>query len=184
MTVSEVPSAAIAAAVGEARVLLRLEGTGEQALLERLAASAIALAEAFTGTLLIARGLAEVLPAAAGNWQLLSAVPVRAISNVAGLPADGAAFALPAGGFAVDVDGEARGWVRVIASGAAGRVTVSYSAGLADDWAGVPAPIAQGVGLLIAHLFNDREAGQAPPAAVAALWRPYRRMRLTAEARA
>lgn len=184
MTVSEVPSAAIAAAVGEARVLLRLEGTGEQALLERLAASAIALAEAFTGTLLVARAVTQVLPAGAGRWQLLSALPVRTISNVAGLPADGAAFALPGGGYAVDVDGAARGWVRVIAPGAAGRVSVSYSAGLAEDWTGVPAPIAQGVGLLIAHLFNDRDAGQAPPAAVAALWRPYRRMRLMAEDRA
>lgn len=184
MTVSGVSPAAIAAAVAEARGFLRLEGEAEQALLERLAASAIALAEAFTGTLLVVRTVEDVLPAGRGGaWQLLNAAPVRAIGGVTGLPAEGAPFVLPPDAYAVDVDAEARGWVRVIAPGAAGRVAVSYTAGLAADWAALPPPVAQGVAMLIAHLFNDREAGRAPPAAVAALWRPYRRMRLMAEAR-
>lgn len=183
MTVSGVSPAAIAAAVVEARGFLRLEGEAEQALLERLAATAIALAEAFTGTLLVTRTVEDVLPAARGSaWQLLAAAPVRAIGGVMGLPAEGAPFVLPPDAYAVDVDGAARGWVRVIAPGAAGRVAVSYTAGLAADWNALPPPIAQGVAMLIAHLFNDRDAGRAPPAAVAALWRPYRRMRLMAEA--
>ncbi|WP_334655530.1 head-tail connector protein [Sphingomonas panaciterrae] len=183
MTVSGVSPAAIAAAVAEARGFLRLEGEAEQALLERLAATAIALAEAFTGTLLVTRTVEDVLPAArGGGWQLLAAAPVRAIGGVMGLPAEGAPFVLPPDGYAVDVDGAARGWVRVIAPGAAGRVAVSYTAGLAVDWDALPPPIAQGVAMLIAHLFNDRDVGRAPPAAVAALWRPYRRMRLMAEA--
>lgn len=110
-------------------------------------------------------------------------MPVAAINGVTGLPAGGAPFVLPMDGYAVDVDGDARGWVRVIAPGAAGRVAVSYTAGLAADWDGLPPPIAQGVAMLIAHLFNDRDVGRAPPAAVAALWRPYRRMRLMAEGR-
>lgn len=183
MTVSGVSPAAIAAAVAEARGFLRLEEAAEAALLARLAASAIALAEAFTGTLLVTRTVEDVLPASGRSWQLLAAMPVVAINGVTGLPAEGAPFVLPADVYAVDVDGDARGWVRVIAPGAAGRVAVSYTAGLAADWGTLPAPIAQGVAMLIAHLFNDREAGRAPPAAVAALWRPYRRMRLMAEAR-
>jgi uncharacterized phiE125 gp8 family phage protein len=184
MTVSGVSPAAIAAAVAEARGFLRLEGEAEAALLARLAASAIALAEAFTGTLLVMRTVEDVLPAAAGGaWQLLAAMPVVAINGVTGLPAEGAPFVLPPEAYAVDVDGDARGWVRVIAPGAAGRVAVSYTAGLAADWAALPPPVAQGVAMLVAHLFNDRDGGRAPPAAVAALWRPYRRMRLMAEAR-
>ncbi|MCD2317409.1 hypothetical protein LQ954_14770 [Sphingomonas sp. IC-11] len=182
MTVSGVSPAAIAAAVAEARGFLRLEGEVEAALLARLAASAIVLAEAFTGTLLVTRTAEDVLPASGRAWQLLAATPVVAINGVMGLPAEGAPFVLPADAYAVDVDGDARGWVRVIAPGAAGRVAVSYTAGLAADWAALPPPLAQGVAMLIAHLFNDRDAGRAPPAAVAALWRPYRRMRLMAEA--
>ncbi|QDX27374.1 phage gp6-like head-tail connector protein [Sphingomonas suaedae] len=56
------------------------------------------------------------------------------------------------------------------------RVAVSYEAGLADNWAGLPPPVAQGVVLLAAHLFEAR--GAQPPAVVTALWRPWRRMRL------
>lgn len=183
MTVSGVSPAAIAAAVAEARGFLRLEGAAEEVLLARLAASAIALAEAFTGTLLVVRTVEDVLPAGTSAWQLLAATPVTTINGVTGLPAEGAPFVLPPDAYAVDVDGDARGWVRVIAPGAAGRVAVSYTAGLAADWAALPPPLAQGVALLVAHLFNDRDGGRTPPAAVAALWRPYRRMRLMAEAR-
>ena len=48
-------------------------------------------------------------------------------------------------------------------------------------WDAVPAPVAQGVAMLAAHLFDHRESDALPPAAVAALWRPYRRMRLSPE---
>jgi hypothetical protein len=44
------------------------------------------------------------------------------------------------------------------------------------DWAAVPAPVAHGMVVLAAHLFENRGRDDAPPAAVAALWRPYRRL--------
>ena len=100
----------IAEVVAAARDLLRVE-TGEDALLERLAETAILLCEAFVGATIIARA-----------------------------------------------DGDP-----------------------AQDWASVPAPIAHGVTMLVAHLFDHRESDVAPPAAVAALWRPYRWMRLNAD---
>ena len=56
--------------------------------------------------------------------------------------------------------------------------------GAAESWDAVPAPVAQGVAMLAAHLFDHRESDALPPAAVAALWRPYRRMRLSPEAAA
>jgi uncharacterized phiE125 gp8 family phage protein len=67
----------------------------------------------------------------------------------------------------------------VIDPAGATRVRVSGTAGLAQDENGVPEPIRQGVLRLVAHLFTarDGEAGE-PPAAVTALWRPYRRTRL------
>jgi hypothetical protein len=168
MVVSGVPPAVVAAVVGEARAFLRIEGDAEQDLLARLAVSAILIAEAFTGSSLVVRDVEEVLSASGGAWQVLEAMPVSAITQV------------PADAFAVDVDGDGRGWVRVSAPG---RVTVRYSAGLAASWAELPAPLAQGVVALVAHLFNDRAGATQPPAAVAALWRPYRRMRLMVEAR-
>ncbi|MFW2850565.1 head-tail connector protein [Sphingomonas sp. TX0543] len=183
MSAAPVPAAAAQAAVAAAREFLRDSGVGEQALLEQLAASAILLGEAFTGTLLIRRAVDEVLPVSA-DWRMLAEAPVNAIAQITGLPEEGAPFALPTAGHAIDIDGDGRGWIRVSAPGNARRIAVNYTAGVATDWAALPAPIAQGVVALIAHLFEDRGRATQPPAAVAALWRPYRRLRLTTERRA
>lgn len=52
---------------------------------------------------------------------------------------------------------------------------------LPQEWADLPGPVAQGIVLLVAQLV-ERRGGDVPPAAVTALWRPYRAMRLRAEA--
>src|SRR3546814_14688073 len=95
--------------------------------------------------------------------------------GVTGLPAEGAVFALPIGAYGVDIDGNGDGWVRVTASGAAGRVDVTFMAGVAPDWAGLPEAIRQGVVRLAAHMFAQRGGeGSAPPAVVGGTWRPWR----------
>ena len=57
---------------------------------------------------------------------------------------------------------------------------VRYGAGRAHDWNGVPEPLRHGIVRMAAHLYTHRdgEDGGAPPAAVTALWLPYRRLRL------
>jgi len=172
MSAAPIPATAIAAAVAAARDFLRTADNGEQAVMEQFAASALLIGEAFTGNLLIARAVEEAIPVAT-QWRLLAEAPVRAIDGVGDLPAED---------YAIDIDGDARGWVRFDRL-RVGRVTVRYTAGVAADWAGLPAPLAQGVVALIAHLYEDRGRATQPPAAVTALWRPYRRMRLTAERR-
>ena len=172
-----IPADAIASVVAAARAQLRMAGESEQALLERLAATAMTLGEAFTGTLFVERACEDLLPAT-GPWQMLSATPVTAIDGMTGLAAQGAPFALSPETYGFDIDSDGRGWVRVLAPGAAGRVAVAYRAGMATSWDAVPAPIAQATVMLVAHLFEDRGAAKLPPTAVAALWRPWRRMAL------
>ena len=168
-----------AVTVNDAKAYLRIEGSAEDAVLDRLAAAATGLCEGFTGLTLIAREMRETIPATS-EWRRLARTPVRAISGVEGLPAEGSAFALPADAYAIDIDANGDGWVRVIRQGAAGRAIVTYEAGVAAGLEGVPEPVRQGIVRLIAHLFTHRDAGDdaGPPAAVAALWRPWRRMRL------
>lgn len=163
---------------------LRAGGTGETALIAALTNSAAEYCEQFTGTVLIARSFAETLRPT-GAWQRLGRSPVRAISGVEALPTGGPAQPLPAAAFAVDIDAPGDGWVRVAERTGATRVRVSYQAGLAADWDSLPAALRHGVIRLAAHLYSVRSADGAdgrrlePPAAVAALWRPYRRLRLT-----
>jgi uncharacterized phiE125 gp8 family phage protein len=166
--------------VEDAKAYLRLETAQEDALIAGLVASAQSLCEAFLGQLLIRREVVETL-AATGAWQRLGAGPVAAIGDVVAIDADGIASTLPVGSYAIDIDPAGDGWVRASGSG---RVRVTYSAGIAADADAVPAAIRQGVTRLVAHLHAHRDAAAEPPAAIAALWRPFRRLRLGLETRA
>jgi uncharacterized phiE125 gp8 family phage protein len=164
------PPAVAPVAVAEAKAFLRLDGSAEDALIAGFIRAATGLAEAFTGQALIVRDIVEsasVVP----TWQRLKTAPCVAITGIDGLI--GTAFE-------TDIDLAGNGWVRVIDPGAATRVTVRYRAGLAADWNGVPEPLRLGIVRLVSHFHAHRDAPDAggPPAAVAALWRPFRRLRL------
>jgi uncharacterized phiE125 gp8 family phage protein len=166
-----------AVSISEAQAYVRIETGEEEALLAGLIRTASALCEAFLAQVVIARGFTADVPATP-CWQRIDTGPVRAISGVATVDASGGESALPSSSYAMDIDARGDGWVRVLDGGGASRLRVSGTAGLAEDENGVPEPIRQGVLRLVAHLFTarDGEAGE-PPAAVTALWRPYRRMR-------
>jgi uncharacterized phiE125 gp8 family phage protein len=167
-------------AVADARAYLRIDGAPEDALIATLAGAAMGLCERFTGLALLSAARSDAVAACSPEWQRLPATPVRAIASVAALDPAGVATALPVGAYAIDIDAAGDGWVRLAAPPAESRLLVGYTAGLAADWASLAEPLRQGVIRLVAHLYTHRDAADdaGPPAAVAALWRPYRRMRL------
>lgn len=180
MTASAIPAAVIADAVAAAAAYLRLAEGAADDVLTRATATAIALGEAYLGTAIVARAFEDVIRPSPG-WRLLDALPVSAITGVTALPVGAAPYVLPVERYAIDIDGDGDGWVRVAAKGVE-RVVVSYVAGLAPSWADVPPAVAQGIATLAAHLYEARASDAQPPAAVAALWRPYRRLRIGAGA--
>lgn len=167
-------------AVDDAAAYLRLDGEDELLLISGLIASAIRQCEAFCATILLRRAVVEQLRIS-GDWQLLGAVPVRSITSVAGLMPDGSPAAIGITRYALDIDPGGGGWFRVIEAGSGIYARVTYQAGLAETWADIDAPLRQGIIRLVAYLHANRDSSDdtGPPAAVAALWRPYRRMRLT-----
>jgi uncharacterized phiE125 gp8 family phage protein len=176
---SAAPMMLPAAATQEAKAYLRIVGTDEDALVARLMRSAAELCEQFTGQVLIARGFTEMLPASSA-WARLGATPVRAISGVEAVPANGAPVPLAASAYAIDIDANGDGWVRVTDGGTTRRARVTFEAGMASNWNDVPETLRQGTVRLAAHLYTHRDSTDdaGPPAAVTALWRPWRRMRL------
>jgi uncharacterized phiE125 gp8 family phage protein len=172
--------AAPAQAVADARSYLRIDGGEEDALLATLAGVAIGLCEGFTGLALFVSDRSDVVSASSPEWQRLPATPVRAIGSVAALDPAGGSAALPVEAYAIDIAASGDGWVRLTAPIAAHRLRVGYVAGLAADWPALPDALRQGVIRCVAHLHAYRDAADdaGPPPAVAALWRPYRRMRL------
>ena len=171
------PPEAAPVALAELRAFLRIDGASGDAELAAQLRVATELCERYIGRALLERTLRETL-AARADWQMLSNAPVRAVTGVHGLASDGGEVALAPELYAIDIDAARQGWVRCALDSR--RIAVTYRAGSAGDWNAVPEPVRHGILRLAAHLRMDGEG--VPPAAVTALWRPWRVMRLGAGA--
>lgn len=176
------PPSLASAALSELKAWLGITASRDDAELTALMMAALDLCEGFTGTMPLQSGCEEVLPAS-GEWQSLATRPVQAITNAASLAATGQRAALSPDDYQIDFDAEGTGMVRLRRPINDSRIVVTFTAGLAPTWAALPEPIRHGIMRLAAHQHRQREtdrasAGASPPAAVAALWRPWRRMRI------
>ncbi|GAO54945.1 hypothetical protein [Novosphingobium sp. MD-1] len=173
------------AALSELKAWLGIATGTDDAELTTLLMTALELCEGFTGTMPLVATCEDTVPAC-GARQALSTRPVQAITGVWMLAVDGTRTTLAAGAYAIDIDADGTGTVRLRAPGDPARAVVRYTAGLAADWTALPDALRHGVIRLAAYHHrarDDAEDGKAPsaapPAAVAALWRPWRRMRLS-----
>jgi len=176
LTRSALPSSALA----ELKQWLGITAPGDDAPLAALLAAALETCEAFIGAMPLEAECEELLASRAG-WHTLATRPVQAISAVESVPAQGPRAALDPAGWEADLEADGAGRVRLPPSAETGRVAVRFTAGLAADWDVLPEGLRHGVVRLAAHQHRERDgAGAAPlpPASVAALWRPWRRMRL------
>lgn len=188
--IREEPIACGPAALADAKAFMRIDGTAEDAVLTQMIESACGVCEAFIGRMLVARGVTETV-AASGAWTRLGRTPVISVASVSetigvsetvGVSESVGGVAVALVGADIDIDADGDGWVRhggtFVAAGL--RMSVTYRAGMAVDWVGVPVALRGGIVRLAAHLYAHRDArgdaGGSPPAAVAALWRPFRRV--------
>lgn len=169
----------MAATIEEAKAYLRIDDAGDDALIARLISAATGLCEQFIGQVLVARTITETVPAT-GDWRRLRSTPVRSIGVVQALPVAGMPAALPIDAYAIDIDAAGDGWVRISSAAGSARAMVTLDAGIAADMGSLPAPLSQGILRLVAHMYAHRDDAddEGPPAAVVALWAPWRRMRL------
>lgn len=157
----------------EARAWLRLGATDEDALVERLIEAATGICEAFTGQWLVVREGEEVVALRQGVARIV-ARPVAAVDAATLIEADGGEVVLDAADYRVEIaGGSAR--VTVPDATADARIRIAYRAGLAAEAVEVPAAIRHGIVRMVQHLYQARDGEEAPPAAIAALWQPWRR---------
>lgn len=173
------PAELPAAALDELKQWLSVRSSTDDAALTGLLRTALEICEAFTGSVPIACTCEQVLPAS-GEWQALASRPVQVISGIEAIPAEGPRYALAPDAYEIDLTADGAGLVRIARQGNAGRVAVRFVAGIAPAWEMLPEGLRHGVIRLAAHHWRMRDSGAdtAPPAAVAALWRPWRRVRL------
>ncbi|WP_052071992.1 head-tail connector protein [Sphingopyxis sp. MWB1] len=177
-----------AVTLAEARGWLRLGADGDDAVVAGLIGAASQMCEAFIGRWLIERAAEEIWrDARAALW--LSARPVAGVDLVALRLPDGGEQLLDAADYRREMESDGRARLTLapdVAGVAAGRgVRVGYRAGMAAEPGALPEAIRHGVLRLIRHMHEarDGDAG-APPAAIAALWQPWRRMALSCAGRA
>lgn len=175
LTPATLPSSALA----ELKQWLGITTGYDDDALASLLATALETCEAFTGLLPLECTCEEILPATR-DWSSLATRPAQAITALENLAADGTRAPVPASDYALDLEADGTGRVRLL-SHATGRLAVRFTAGLASHWDTLPETLRHGIVRLAAHQHREREGSGAsplPPASVAALWRPWRRIRL------
>jgi len=174
------PATLAPGALAELKDWLGITTSSEDASLTALLRGALETCEAFTGTMPLSAECEELLCVSA-DWQAVAARPVIAITGASGIDHAGTRTTLDPSAYAIEFRADGTGWVRVSSPGLAERIAVGFTAGLAANWDSLPDGLRHGIVRLAAHNYRQRETGEAqalPPAAVAALWRPWRGLRL------
>ncbi len=171
----DIPSEMIA----DVKKFVRIDHDLDDAAVDEFIRSAASLCEDFVGQMLVMRSVTDMLPVRS-EWQKLNRIPVQSIGAVEFISSDGAAVALPAEAYALDIDSDGFGWIRLADNRNGSRLRVTYNAGIGVDWKDLPQTLRQGIVRLAGYLYTNRDGVDAggPPSAVTALWRPHRRLRL------
>ena len=158
---------------------LAISTAQEDAALLRLLHAAIDICGAYTDTLPLSV-TAEETHVARRDWQSLAARPVHGIIGVDALMPDGTRAPLSAETYDLELEADGRGCFRILRPLETPRVVLRFVAGLAADWDALPDALRHGVIRLAAQQFRERDADAptTPSAAIAALWRPWRRLRV------
>ena len=166
------------AALAALKEWLAITTAREDALLVRLLASAHETCERFTGLMPLACAVEETLDPASG-WLALTTRPVRAIVSVTRFDAEGEDTLLDAAEWSHTISAGGSARIALDDPPAEGRLVIAFTAGVAAGWAAIPPALGDGILRLAAHAYRSRDGvGTEPPAAVAALWRAWRRLRL------
>lgn len=174
------PAVLPTSALAELKQWLGITTSRDDGALSALLATALETCEGFTGQMPLECGCEEVLGTAPG-WHTLATRPVLAITTVENIAADGSRLAIGSDSYAIELDADGTGRVRLLTPHTVRRIAVRFTAGLSAGWDGLPDSIRHGLIRLAAHQHRQRESDGAaplPPASVAALWRPWRRLRL------
>ncbi len=167
-------------ALDELKGWLGISRLQEDAQLIGLLGTSASLCEAFTGQAPLQQTFEERIPAASGQHRLQTR-PVQSLLSVEAMADDGSRAPLAETAYSFELDPSREACVALHETSGANTVVVSLRAGIAPDWASLPAPLRHGMIRLAAFHFRDREVEEdaIPPASVAALWRPWRLVRLT-----
>ena len=166
--------------LNEARSWLRLGASIDDAVVAGLIRAASNICESFVGQWLIIRAAEEVVRARAGEIRL-AIRPVVGIDAVTLIAPDGEESVAGEASRRLRIGPDGTGWLSVDGADGAAQLRIGYRAGMSADSNGIPEAIRHGLLRMMQHLHAARDGeGSAPPAVIAALWQPWRRVALGA----
>ncbi len=177
-----VPAGIDEAGLAELKQWLGISRNNEDLLLAGLLAAALDLCEAFTGQMPLEQTAEEALLPQSGQ-QRLRTRPVRSIISAQMLDDDGGRSPIDESAYVAEITACGTASFRLTQPVQGRAIVVQMVAGIAPDWASLPAGLRQGIIRLAAHHYRDRDTDglrnpAPPPASVTALWQPWRLMRL------
>lgn len=174
-----VPADFSADALEELKSWLGISRPSEDQVLTGLLGASMALCEAFIGQVPIEQVIEERL-SPAGGPHCLASRPVVEVLSTETLGTDKLRESLPDAAFEYAISSEGIAVLHLHEAISANAVIAQVRVGMAATWSDLPAPLKQGIIRLAAYLYRDRDSADnpAPPAGVAALWRPWRRLNL------
>ena len=167
--------------IPEVRAFLRIDGEQEDALLAALVRSARTVCESFIGKRLLRAEYSEDFLLSQASHVRLGERPFHVLTLAQLERAQGGFEPLSEDEYRLDETADGSVEMRVLTPYSRNdRLHVRYRAGSYDDWNQVPEPIRHGLMRMVAHFHTHRDSMQddRPPAIIAALWRPYRMLRL------
>lgn len=168
----------LAPALAELKHWLGITRTVDNAQLTTLIGAGLEACEAFTGMTPLTSTIEETRDAS-HEWARLTTQPIAQVTDVETLADDGARASLGEEDYDLHLAGDGSAQLRLRSGPFLRRVVVTLEAGLAPDWASLPDGLRHGILRFAAFLHREGEQGASePPAAIAALWRPWRQVRL------
>jgi uncharacterized phiE125 gp8 family phage protein len=163
----------------EAKALLRLETVDEEALLAAQLRTALELAEDFTGSVWLEASYRETRSLC--REMILQKRPVQRLTGLRVSYANGSDVALDPTLQIMQISDHGEAMLTIANSVLEGdKIIISYQAGAYTDWTYLPEGLRMGILRMAAHLFTWRDDSMSigVPGAVAALWHPYKKLRL------
>ena len=173
--------AALPVSLAQMRDWLRLGGDTEDAVLLRLIGSAQDVCEAFTGQYVMVREARWRGQLSGGRTVTLPVRPVVAVDSVTVRRGQDAPVVLGPSQYHVRIEADGRARVRLDVLFGPIEAEIVYRAGLAALAAAVPEGLRHGMIRMVQHLYESRDVptlSPHPPASVAGLWQPWRRVTL------
>lgn len=172
------PPSLSGAPLAELKRWLSIGTAQEDELLTGLIAAALALCERFTGTVPFKCEVRETMLSAAVSHRL-SATPCIALIDASAI--DGLdARLLADSDYSLTLEADGSATFTLTGDISEATVELRYYAGAASEWEDLDEGLRHGVIRHAAHCFRERERGEPGqlPASIAALWRPWRKLRL------